>query len=160
MDNTETPTRFAAAPLSHPTASPMQYYPLTKNWRKIKPHLSDEQLNKIMRRDFGKFVRGRWGREFPDGHYPFDFETCDWHLERKGRPPEWHRYVKHAACHWVVNTALRMAMLVEPKRPWRIITSDEHSTVWDGDATLFDFNFQALGITAEECFAAATAPEA
>ena len=43
-------------------------------------------------------------------------------------------------------------MASEPLRPWRIITSPEHATVWDGDATLFDFNFQAMGITPDECF--------
>jgi hypothetical protein len=39
-----------------------------------------------------------------------------------------------------------------PRRTWRIITSPEHSTVWDGDQLLFDFNFQAMGIDAGECF--------
>src|SRR5215831_19037268 len=39
-----------------------------------------------------------------------------------------------------------------PKKPWRIITSVKHSTVWDGDDTLFDFNFQAMGIPPDECF--------
>jgi hypothetical protein len=53
-----------------------------------------------------------------------------------------------------------MAMLVDPKRPWRITTSDKHSTVWDGRETLFDFNFQAFGIPADQCFAHATDPEA
>jgi hypothetical protein len=43
-------------------------------------------------------------------------------------------------------------MLAEPKRKWRIITSDKHSTVWDGEYTLFDFNFQALGVSPKECF--------
>jgi hypothetical protein len=57
-------------------------------------------------------------------------------------------YVKHAACHWLVNFALELAQHVEPNRAWRIITSQEHSTVWDGKDTLFDFNFLALGVTA------------
>jgi hypothetical protein len=48
----------------------------------------------------------------------------------------------------------------EPHRPWRIITSDEHSTVWDGETTLFEFNFQAFGIPADECFAIATKADA
>ena len=53
-----------------------------------------------------------------------------------------------------------MAMLAEPRRPWRIITSDQHSTVWDGERMLFEFNFQAFGIPADECFACATDPQA
>lgn len=44
---------------------------------------------------------------------------------------------------------------VEPSRPWRIVTSADHSTVWDGEEALFDFNFLALGIDSDECFALA-----
>jgi hypothetical protein len=44
-------------------------------------------------------------------------------------------------------------MLVMPERPWRIITSEKHSTVWDGGDLIFDFNFQAFGIDPNECFA-------
>ena len=43
-------------------------------------------------------------------------------------------------------------MLVMPERPWWIINSVKHSTVWDSEETLFDFNFQAFGIDANECF--------
>ena len=50
------------------------------------------------------------------------------------------------------NGVAGFAARVEPNRSWRIITSDEHSTVWDGKDTLFDFNFLALGVTAAECF--------
>jgi hypothetical protein len=52
----------------------------------------------------------------------------------------------------LVNFSLELAQLVLPKKPWRIITSAKHSTVWDGDDTLFDFNFQAMGIPPDECF--------
>jgi hypothetical protein len=48
--------------------------------------------------------------------------------------------VKHAACHWLVNFALRLAILAEPARPWQIVSSQAHSTVWDGQSTLFDCN--------------------
>ena len=55
-------------------------------------------------------------------------------------------------CHWLVNFNLRLAMLTEPERLWRIITSGKHSSVWDGEHTLFDLNFLALGIPPDECF--------
>jgi hypothetical protein len=32
------------------------------------------------------------------------------------------------------------------------VTSDEHSTVWNGDGLLFDHNFLALGVSPDECF--------
>jgi hypothetical protein len=66
-------------------------------------------------------------------------------------PPYWD-YVKQAACHWLVNFNLRLAELVEPEKKWRIVTSRAHSTVWDGEETLFDMNFSALGVDPEEAF--------
>lgn len=109
MDNTAEGMAVAANLSAQPSAAQMQYYPLTKKWQKIKRHLADEQLKKIMKRDFGKFVRGRWGQQFLDGHYPRDFETCHWDDSHRGRKPEWWRYVKHAACHWTVPVAAVLA---------------------------------------------------
>jgi hypothetical protein len=34
----------------------------------------------------------------------------------------------------------------EPKRTWRIVSSEMHSTCWDGRETLFDLNFEALQV--------------
>jgi len=103
-------------------------------------------------RDFNKFTYGRWKKEFKEGMVPFEFESCDWWLEHKGRKPAFWQYVKHSACHWLVNFNLELAQLVMPEEQWRIVTSDKHSTVWNGSNLLFDFNFLALGISAEECF--------
>jgi hypothetical protein len=54
---------------------------------------------------------------------------------------------------------LRFAMLVEPERAWRIVTSSKHSTIWDGANTIFELNFQAFGIEVTECFNAAIGKE-
>jgi hypothetical protein len=130
----------------------MKYYDLKKKWRKVKPHLDDKELNEILVRDFNKYTYGRWHKPFTAGHFPWEFESCDWQLGHRGRPPAFWKYTKHAACHWLVNFNLRLAMLVERDRPWRIITSVKHSTVWDGAETLFDFNFLAMGVDPAECF--------
>ena len=60
--------------------------------------------------------------------------------------------MKHAACHWLVNFNRQLAIRAEPKEAWRIVTSKEHSTVWDGDETLFDMNLLALGVDADEAW--------
>ena len=134
----------------------MKYYNLQKNWtHKIEPHLSDELLVEILVHDFDKFIFGRWGGKFTADKFPRDFETSLWDAEHRGSEPRYWAYVKHAACHWLVNFSLRLATLAVPKKPWRIITSDYHSTVWDGQDTLFDFNFLALGVAPEDCFALA-----
>ena len=51
-----------------------------------------------------------------------------------------------------MNFNLKLATLVEPQQRWRIVTSAKHSTVWDGAEMLFEFNFLAFGVPADECF--------
>jgi hypothetical protein len=137
----------------------MTYYDLKKNWPKVRRHLNDKTLNDILVRDFNKFTYGRLGKPFTHGQVPFEFESCDWWLGHRGRRPAFWNYVKHSACHWLVNFTLHLAMLVKPNEPWRILTSDRHSTVWNGNDLLFDFNFQALGIDQNECFKLASGKE-
>lgn len=135
----------------------IRYYPIARNWsRKIKPHLADAEAQRLLVRDFNKFTFGRWEREFLPGMMPHDFESCDWWIDHHGPMPRYWNYVKHSACHWLVNFNRRLATLAEPKREWRIVSSQDHSTVWDGHETLFDMNFVALEVPAEEAWQLAT----
>ena len=144
------------APCEEEFGERLRYYDLQRHWTKrIEPHLTDERLNAILVRDFNKFTFGNWKKKFQPGDLPRDFESCDWCWEHRGRAPRYWRYVKHSACHWLVNFNLRLAQLVEPNRPWCIVTSEAHSTVWDGKETLFEFNFLAFGLSADECFSMA-----
>jgi hypothetical protein len=139
-------------PTSTNTQRLMTYYDLKKNWPKVKRHLDDKRLNDILVKDFNKFTYGRWRKPFTHGQVPFEFESCDWWLKHRGRRPAYWNYVKHSASHWLVNFTVHLATLVKPHEPWIILTSDQHSTVWNGNDLLFDFNFQAFGIDANECF--------
>jgi hypothetical protein len=131
----------------------LRYYDLQRHWTKrIVPHLANKKLNRVLVRDFNEFTLGNSGERFRPGQFPREFETCDWSWDHRGREPRFWMYVKRNACHWLVNFNLRLAQLVEPDREWRIVNSLRHSTVWDGDRTLFDFNSLALGIDADECF--------
>ena len=123
------------------------------------PHLGDEKLNKILVRDFNRYTYGRWRQPFKSGDLPHNFESCFWEPLHYSNWPRFWDYVKHSACHWLVNFNLRLVTLAEPKRRWRILTSDLHSTVWDGRNTLFDLNFLALGVSPEECWDLATSME-
>lgn len=133
----------------------MRYYPIQERWQKIKRYLDDPVLKRVLRRDFNRYSLGYWDKPFTKDMLPEDIENFDWRLDyRRPHPPFW-RYVKYGACHWIVNFLLRLAKKVEPTTPWRIVTSDYHSTVWDGDETLFEFNLLALGVSAGEAWAAA-----
>lgn len=130
----------------------MQYYDVQRHWRRIRAHLVNPVVADTLVRDFNKFTFGRWGHEFLPGMVPHEFESCDWWVDHRGRKPAYWQYVKHAACHWLVNFNLELAQASLPDRVWRIISSSDHSTVWDGDVTLFDPNFLALGVSPAECY--------
>lgn len=132
----------------------MQYYQFIKNWQKIKPHLNNKKVQEVLVRDMNRYTFGRWKTNFKSGMLPEEVESCDWRWGngRKGRMPAYWAYVKHAACHWLVNFNLELAKSVEPNKKWRILSGACHSTVWDGEETLFDMNFSALGIHPDEAF--------
>ena len=136
------------------TETKMKYYDFKKNWkRKIEPNLANKSLNKILVKDMNAYARLRnWNLELKEGMVPFDWECCDWWISKRGRRPKYWRYVKHAACHYLVRFNHRLAKLADPDRNWQIISSDLHSTVWDGEDTIFEFNFYAFGIPAQEAF--------
>jgi hypothetical protein len=144
-----------------------RYYDLKENWRKVKRHLSDPTLNDILVEDFNKYTVGRFDKPFCHGQCPDEFEQYidwpsdipTWREERRGRGqcPHYWSYAVPAGEHWIANFALETAMLVEPRRRWRIITGEFNSTVWDGRVTLFDFTHQALGRDPARCFNSAYA---
>jgi hypothetical protein len=132
------------------------YYDVVKNWsRKLKPHLADPEFNRRLVRDFNRFSTGRNGTPFTAGMLPYAIDTTDWRVAqpRRGRAPQYWDYVCLKASYWFANSLLRLAELAEPRRPWRIRTGGGHSTVWDGEETLFDFYWLALDIPASESFA-------
>lgn len=132
----------------------MEYYNIKKNWKKkIKPHLTNKELNNILVKDFREYMDQRnWKFEFKEGMFPFEFESCDWWTSKRGRHPEYWKCVKHGACHYLARFNLKLAQLIAPDKTWRIISSEFHSTVWDGENTIFEFNFYAFGIPADEAF--------
>jgi len=137
--------------------SRIRYYDISRNWsKKIKPLIEEPNINEVLVRDFNKFTKGKWGKKFVKGDLPANFENCDWTCGRKGRRPEFWKYVKHAACHWLVNFNLKLAEAVAPEVEWRILSSDKHSTVFDGVDTLFDMNFLALRVSPQESYELAT----
>jgi hypothetical protein len=131
----------------------LRYFDVARHWTKrIEPHLSNKRLNRVLVRDFNKYTTGRWRKRFKPGQLPSEFEHCDWQEGHRGKRPRYWDYVKSQACHWLVNFNLTLARLARPDRAWRIITSHRHSTVWDGERTLFDLNFLAFGVPPQECF--------
>lgn len=147
-------------PLKKAVLENIRYYDLKRNWtKKVQPFLDDKELNDILIRDFNKFTWGRWGNKFGEDELPHERETFFGFFEQRGPFARFRWYTRHGACHWLVNFALRLAMLSVPSQAWRIITSDAHSTVWNGRNCLFDFNWFFMGVLADECFESANGEE-
>jgi hypothetical protein len=79
----------------------------------------------------------------------------DWRLDHRGLEAQYWHLNRRFAGQSSVNVSLRLAMLAEPRRPWRIVTSARHSTVWNGGDVLFDIHFCGLGISAARAWALA-----
>lgn len=133
-----------------------RYYDPVKHWPKIRPHLANPVVQKVLIENFNKYTTSHLNRAFTAGMYPQEFDGYDWTPDDiDWVAPEYTNYVCHSACHFLVNHGYELARHVEPNRPWRIVTSVAHSTVWDGRNTLFDFNFLTFGIPAWKALAMA-----
>ena len=132
-------------------------YDLEANWPKVEPHVEHPDVQAVLARDLNVYLASRHHslRYNPDEMYPIDCDDTDWGYSWRFAddyaPDFWFYTVCHA-CHWLVNFNLLVAQRAEPDRPWRIMTSDGHSTVWDGDQTVFDFNDLAMGVTPPKDF--------
>ena len=137
----------------------MKYFDFRKHWgKKVKPFVDDIDIREQLDEDFSKYVEGRaaacigpHGWNYVPGSEPHEYESCHWSQGHKGRRPDYWRFVKHEACHWLVNFQLLLANRALPTYQWRIVSSDYHSTVWNGiegkGGVLFDLNFYSLGMT-------------
>jgi len=140
----------------------IDFYPTQKRWAKVGPIYRSDLARAIWHPEMEAYERSRaedrgypyrptpWG----EGLTPSHWDSCDWRWTngRRGPQPGYFAYVVHAGCHWSCSLNLWVAQRAEPDRPWRIITSAKHSTVWDGAETLWDLQFQALGVTATDAW--------
>jgi len=133
----------------------MRYYDVQRHWRKVKPVITSPEATRVLKRTFRYFESGVFQGT------PADYDHGDWLLYRTGKwgkrgpRPAFFDFVCLGACHWLAHLNLFVTRAVAPNRAWRIVSSDDHSTVWDGNCLLFDLNFLALGITPHECLAMA-----
>lgn len=145
-----------------------RYFDLQKNWRKVGPVFKSESARNIWHPCIEEYMffraeeNGYKYKPDPNAECPAEYESCDWAYSepRKGPKPKYWDYARHAACHWLVDLALFVAMKCYPKTPWRILTHDDHSTVWNGsveDPVLFDINYKAIGVSSFEAMKRASA---
>jgi hypothetical protein len=147
-------SRFAHPALN--SGEGMRHYDFKRHWtKKVMPHLGDKKLNDVLFRDLNQYTWGRWRKQSLRGTLPAQYVNIpwgEWQSRRRGPVPRLMQYVVMGACHWLVNFHLRLAQLVLPDRPWRILKGEHHSTVWDGKDMVFDLTQAALGIPAQETY--------
>lgn len=145
--------------------SRIKYVPIVQHWRRLRPLFQSSEAERIWRLNMRDYAQQRAvENKYKHIHRPSriktpsDYDSCDWRFGRRGRPPEFWKYVCHSACHWLVDLHLHVASMAFPKWQWRIVTSGGkpcHSTLWNGDIEspmLFDLNFLALEVTAKEAW--------
>lgn len=134
--------------------SKITYYPIQLHWRKLAPIFHSKQCERIWRPNMVEYLQQRASdndykyiaRHFA---FPSDCDSCDWRWDLKRKHPAYFDFVCHSACHWLVDMCLFVAKAAHPEVPWRIVSSNKHSTVWNGDKenpVLFDANFLALDV--------------
>jgi len=129
----------------------IRYYPITKMWSKIRPHLHSPFVQEILVRDFNKFTYGRWKKPFSQGMVPAMFEPRPWWSGCELPKEAWWHYTCTIADDWLLNFNLALATRVAPLERWRIIGCGS-STVWNGFETLFDINRSLYEIPAQAIF--------
>lgn len=145
----------------------MQYFPIQKQWRRLGSLYRSFDAALIWFPEMEAFSASRAedrgyaykpAQLTPDLR-PAYYDSCDWRWGsgRRGPHPAFWDFAVHGACHWTCSLHLWVAMQVQPERPWRIVTANKHSTVWDGERTLWDGNFLALGIPADDAWDLASA---
>src|SRR6266446_428227 len=116
-----------------------EYVPIQKYWRKLKPLFA--QTEHLWRPSLFEYMYQRsCEHKYPfrpptceSHHLPAHYDSCDWRFGHRGRMPAFWEYVCHSACHWLVDMNLYVAVRGFPDVPWRILSSQKHSTVWNGD---------------------------
>ncbi len=137
------------------------YVDIKRHWRRLRPVFASDKARAIWEPCMMEFAqwraeeRGYTYKPYDDGSKPERYDSCDWRWsgERRGRMPAYWDYACYSACHWVVDLGLFVAQSYAKSEEWRIITSQKHSTVWNGDCQkplLFDINFSALGVSAQD----------
>jgi len=146
--------------LNPPDYSKAIYVNVQKYWRRLSPIFRSQRAACIWmpcmleywmtRADEYKYeFKPPWNEPY----FPAIFDSCDWRFERRGRHPAYWDFVVHGACHWIVDLDLFVAINAYPEIPWQILSSQRHSTVWNGDLReplLFDVNYLALDVPPAE----------
>jgi len=143
-----------------------EYVNITAKWQRLKPAFQSKEARDIWEpclREFSQSEAFERGREYRVDFYEGkNARPCwhdgDWRFGHGRRIPEWWDYACGKACHWIVDLALFVAQSKLKSEEWRIVSSQKHSTVWNGDCEnplLFDINFLALGVPAKEALSLA-----
>ena len=88
-----------------------RYFPIVKHWAKLRPIYYSTEAHKVWwpnmcELHMQKAQEHGFTPRFNNRETPSDFDGCDWRCDRRGRPPEYWRFVCHGACHWLVDLNL------------------------------------------------------
>ena len=140
---------------------------MTKAWRKLKPIFESPDISNFWRGQLWDMLEEtainykflpRLDSILNDTlSRPKDLDSCDWRCDLVGRQPKWHDYVIHGGSHYMAPVNLEVITRLEPGEDWCLLKSWAHSACWNRRRNLlFDPQFNAIGIPAQDAFDLAT----
>ncbi|MEN9566485.1 MAG: hypothetical protein RLZZ69_1681 [Cyanobacteriota bacterium] len=131
-----------------------EYFDHRKHWRKLQPIFESDEIKEASNREMNSFKLTDYhpgNRVYRNFRYPEEYDNSDWRFERgRGRPANYLRWVCSRSCHWSAIVNLQVLWIYQPEIPWCLVTSRDHSTVWDGHKLIFDMQYYALTIPINE----------
>ena len=145
-----------------------RHFDIGRNWKKLAPYAETKEARRRLDRDLRIYsaVRAREADEhykklghknyssswnqYTEGTMPNGLDTrCQ---SMSARPKKYEDYILGGGCHWIVNWSLCILEHALPKKEWRIVSSDLHSAVWDGNKTFFDITYFPRGLSIDDTY--------
>ena len=133
--------------------SNLKYFDISRHWKTLNPIYESPEIRELALYEMNCYREcqalnyGIKFKEIKEFRYPGYFDSCDWRCDRRGRPPLYDNWICHSACHWIANINMAVVKKAFPNREWRVINSYFHSTVFDGDRTIYDTNLKGMNIS-------------
>jgi hypothetical protein len=134
-----------------------EYFDHRKHWRKLQPIFESDEIKDVSNREMNSFKLADYhpgNRVYRTFRYPEEYDYGDWRFWRgRGRPANYLKWVCAGSCHWSAVVNLHVLKIYQPEIPWQLVTSRDHSTVWDGNKLIFDMQYYALTVPIDELVA-------
>lgn len=130
----------------------LKYFDVSKHWNKLNPIYESNEIKEFVLLQLNEYLEvkaeddGYTFKPLTEFEYPYLYNMDCWICNGRKRRLKYFNWVLHRACHYMAPVNLEVIAEAFPNKEWRLVNSDFHSTVWDGERTVYDLNYKALGV--------------